>query len=226
MIVRRGLLRTAENSGGGYTLDDIFMGTAPSGSVVYTPSADIPGFGISGRKLMTELILNMGNNEFARSAISNNTALTRIIINKDADSTKGITDYSVTNNTALKQIIIRGRVCGWGQSALRGNGALEIVDIEHSEGNYNTSLSSNAFYGSGNNFKTIILRQNSVVELNANTFSNTPFAGANGAKAYVPSSLIDSYKSNSIWSTLYANGYVTFEALENSVYASKTWYES
>lgn len=67
----------------------------------------------------------------------------------------------------------------------------------------------------------IVLRHTSVCALgNVNAFSGTPYAsGGTGGKIYVPSALIESYKTATNWSVLYGYGTVEFVALEGSEYA-------
>lgn len=67
---------------------------------------------------------------------------------------------------------------------------------------------------------TLILRKSSVTTLsNINAFLDTPFAsGGTGGTIYVPSALIDSYKSATNWSTLNGYGTVTWAAIEGSQY--------
>jgi hypothetical protein len=70
------------------------------------------------------------------------------------------------------------------------------------------------------NLTTLILRTNSVCTLtNTNVFDDTPFASdGTGGTVYVPSALIESYKTATNWSTLYAAGSLTFAAIEGSEY--------
>ena len=66
-----------------------------------------------------------------------------------------------------------------------------------------TSIVDSAFYGC-TNLTTIILSSNQVVTLNnINAFTNSPIANGTGY-IYVPDNLVDSYKSDTNWST-YAN---------------------
>ena len=83
-----------------------------------------------------------------------------------------------------------------------------------------TKINQNSFYNA-RTLKRMILRHNQVVTLfSVNSFVNTPFRGYNGQTGvfYVPSSLISSYKSASNWSTLFNEGYCSFEAIEGSIY--------
>lgn len=92
---------------------------------------------------------------------------------------------------------------------------LELVDIGKAK-----SIAANTF---ANCYKlqTLIMRRTSVTTCaNVNAFLNTPVRGRNGltAKIYVPSALIDSYKSASVWTTINGYGYVEWCAIEGSEY--------
>ena len=91
---------------------------------------------------------------------------------------------------------------------------LEFVDLGIT-GSVGTTTFSN-----DSSLKTIILRKTTVAALqNLNSFNNTPYAqGGTGGKVFVPSALIESYKTASNWSTLYGYGTVEFVALEGSEY--------
>lgn len=67
------------------------------------------------------------------------------------------------------------------------------------------------------NLKTIILRSTTLVTLgNVNSFYNMPFgSGQSGGKLYVPSALVESYKTAAKWSTIYGYGTNEFRALED-----------
>ena len=69
-------------------------------------------------------------------------------------------------------------------------------------------------------FDTLILRRTNVVGMaNVSAFASSPFAsGGTGGTVYVPSALIESYKTATNWSTLYAAGTCNFVAIEGSEY--------
>lgn len=92
---------------------------------------------------------------------------------------------------------------------------LEVCDIGSAK-----SIAANTF---ANCYKlqTLIMRRTSVTTCaNVSAFLNTPIRGRSGLTAtiYVPSSLIDSYKSASVWTTINGYGYVTWAAIEGSPY--------
>lgn len=93
--------------------------------------------------------------------------------------------------------------------------SLEICDIGKAK-----SIAANTF-ANCYALQTLIMRRTSVTTCaNVSAFLNTPLRGRNGltAKIYVPSSLIDSYKAASVWTTINGYGYVEWCALEGSEY--------
>lgn len=80
-----------------------------------------------------------------------------------------------------------------------------------------------SFFSGCNALTSVILRKtDGVVTLaNVNGFTNTPmtgYGGAYGGHVYVPSALIESYKSATNWSTLYAAYPEIFQPIEGSEY--------
>lgn len=101
-----------------------------------------------------------------------------------------------------------------GNGAFRNDSALTLVDCGKAN-----QIIANAFNGC-TSLSTVILRKTSVASMqNTSAFANTPFAsGGSGGTVYVPSALINSYKTANNWSTLYNAGTCTFVALEGSQY--------
>lgn len=92
---------------------------------------------------------------------------------------------------------------------------LEVCDIGKAK-----SIAANTF---ANCYKlqTLIMRRTSVTTCaNVSAFLNTPVRGRNNltAEIYVPQALIDSYKAASVWSTINGYGFVTWKAIEGSIY--------
>ena len=74
------------------------------------------------------------------------------------------------------------------------------------------------------NLQTIILRASSVCSVgNNNAFQTTPFQGYNGLTGtlYVPSTLVESYKTANKWSELYNAGTMTILPIEGSIYETQ-----
>lgn len=84
------------------------------------------------------------------------------------------------------------------------------------------NIAANYFANSAN-FTTLILRNTSVATLaKTNAFNNTTFkSGGTGGTLYVPQSLISSYQSASIWSTIlgYTNNQIL--PIEGSIYETQ-----
>lgn len=93
---------------------------------------------------------------------------------------------------------------------------LEFCDIGST-----TGIAANAF-ANCYALETLVLRKTaSVCTLaNVSAFLNTPMRGYDGktGKVYVPSALIESYKTATNWATLYNAGTVEFLAIEGSEY--------
>lgn len=83
-----------------------------------------------------------------------------------------------------------------------------------------TQINNGAFQND-NILQTVILRRTSVCYLqNAGAFTNTAIRGYGGGSGtiYVPSALVETYKTATNWSTIYNEGHVTFSAIEGSIY--------
>ena len=105
----------------------------------------------------------------------------------------------------------------WG-SATAANACqhLEVCDIGKAK-----SIAANTFANCYKLQTLIMRRTGSVTTLaNVSAFLNTPLRGRNGltANIYVPSALIDTYKAASVWTTINGYGYVTWNAIEGSIY--------
>lgn len=103
-----------------------------------------------------------------------------------------------------------------GQYAFADNKVMQTLDL----GTGTPNFSLGWLFSGSTLFDTLILRKTSVISLtNVNVFNATPFAsGGSGGTIYVPSSLISSYPSASVWSTLDGYGTVTWAAIEGSQY--------
>lgn len=93
---------------------------------------------------------------------------------------------------------------------------LTILDLPHSVYNIGGSAFQNCTA-----LKTIVLRKSDGVCYlgNKSAFNGTPFAsGGTGGTVYVPGALIETYRAETNWSTLYAAGTCNFVAIEGSEY--------
>ena len=94
--------------------------------------------------------------------------------------------------------------------------SLTSLDVPQSVAN----IYANSFYGCSN-LTTMVLRRTSFVALaNVSAFSNTPMRGYGGLSGtiYVPSALINTYKTATNWKTIFNAGYLTFAAIEGSAW--------
>lgn len=93
--------------------------------------------------------------------------------------------------------------------------ALAFIDL-HEIG----SIAANAFYGCSTLATIVLRKKDAICTLEATSaLGNTCFAsGKSGGKVYVPEALIESYKTGTNWSTLYAAGTCEFVAIEGSEY--------
>ena len=107
-----------------------------------------------------------------------------------AESIRGNAFY---NCVALKSVEVPN-VTSIGDSAFRLCAVLPSIDLP-----LTTSISSNAFRNC-NKLQSIILRSETVCTLGTNVFTSTPIASGTGY-IYVPSALVDSYKSETNWAT-------------------------
>lgn len=204
--------------GEGISAKDILQGDQPSGAVSFKATKTLPTCAISGRTSLTSLTIDLTDGYVLNGyVIQNNPNLEKLtLINpKETAVNTNYGSYCITGNSRLSIIVIKGKIYGGSQSCFRSNSGLQIFDLEDSG-----LITNNSFLGS-NNLKTLILRQNSVLSISGTTFTGSALAGANGAVVYVPQSMIETYKTASFWSTMFNNGYITFEAIEGSTYETQ-----
>jgi hypothetical protein len=117
------------------------------------------------------------------------------------------------NCTALEKAIIPNFIMNGTAGYFSGCSSLEIVDFSI------TTVQTNCFQNCAK-LKAVVLRSANLASLgNVNAFNGTPFAsGGTGGTVYVPSALIESYRTATNWSTLYAAGTCNFVAIEGSEY--------
>ena len=122
------------------------------------------------------------------------------------------TGLTFNNCTTLTEAIIPN-CTGHGQTAFKGCTNLKKIDTSGGFDSYGVLTGCTSL-------DTIIIRSSSVVKLNLNQgIQDTCFGqGKTGGTIYVPSALVESYKTADVWSTLYGYGTVTFAAIEGSEY--------
>lgn len=139
------------------------------------------------------------------STENKDNTLTKITFTK----LKSLGSYNFTNYTALKEVILPENYNGnVGYSDFNGCTSLESIDLKKTVGFAYGSMANCT------NLTTVILRKTDrICNLGStNVFSNTPIANGEGY-IYVPSILLDSYKTATNWTT-YANQIVPIEGSE------------
>lgn len=118
--------------------------------------------------------------------------------------------------TALQSVNIPS-VTRLQQSFFQNCSSLPFVDLNENC----ASIEANVFNGC-HALKTLVMRRStSIVTLaNINAFYNSPIRGYGGetGEIYVPNDLIATYKTATNWATIFAEGHMTFEAIEGSEY--------
>lgn len=196
---------------GGYSIDDIVDGTEPSGAIVSNATSVRRNFSSYCTAITSITMPNA--TMVGQDAFSSNTSLTYAYFGGN-NCTFG--HYVVRYCSALKEVHIpRARSdFSFGGFGLSGCTALEVIDYGYAISLMFNSMSTCPLH-------TVIARKTgSVASLTANSLdSSTAFQnGGTGGTVYVPSALIDSYKTATNWSTYYAYGTMTFKAIEGSEY--------
>lgn len=154
--------------------------------------------------------ITLGSIEVGAFALARKTAITSLsgsvtqVIENAFNGCRGLTSISFPNMTGQFQ-----------QGAARDCGNLTIADLG------GCTQINNGSFQNDNILQTVILRRTSVCTLqNVGAFTNTAIRGYNGGSGeiYVPENLITSYQNASNWSSIYAEGHVTFKKIEGSIY--------
>ena len=165
------------------------------------------------------LLTSIGSNAFSRcsgiTSISSTAAISTLAggaFNGNSTNPMALTSVSFPNMVLASNI---GFVFG-STTAANACQQLAFCDIGST-----TGIAASAF-ANCYALETLVLRKTaSVCTLaNVSAFLNTPMRGYDGktGKVYVPSALIESYKTATNWKTLYNAGTVEFLAIEGSEY--------
>ena len=137
------------------------------------------------------------------SACVGNNFVAPKLINADNSS-------NVFGNTSFPNIIIPNFFQDPSMFRNSPNRTLKLLDVTRA-----------GFSGlNSSQIETVIMRNTNVTPLGAVDY----LTNTQNCTIYVPSDLIESYKTATNWSTLYARGKVNFVALEGSKYESKKWF--
>ena len=219
------------SGGGGISLDDIASGAEPSGALTFTGTT-IANYAFERRTAITSIsgssVTTIGGTSFAycTQITSVNFPNATSIGGSAFDGLQNCVTASIPKATGSPTYLFHdcqklttvdiSAMTGIGNNAFQQTYALTTLDCPKV-----TSIGSTSFYNA-RVLSTLILRHTSVVTLSggANAFTNTPMRGYNGGSGtiYVPSSLVSSYETASGWSSIFAEGHVTFSAIEGSIY--------
>lgn len=168
------------------------------------------GFLYGNTKLKTVYLPKLETLAYNDSFVEGCTSLVDINIKNINDT--GMASFR--NCTSLKTIVLP-KVTKLYTSAFQNDSSLECVDALISD-----YIGTSVFNGCTKLNTLIIRKTNSVATLqNINSFTNTPFAsGGSGGRIYVPTALLESYKTATNWSTLNDYGTVTWIQIEGSEY--------
>lgn len=188
----------------GWTTDGIANGTEPNGNVVVN-APSLKKYALAGCTNIQSLVVN--STELALDFIAS-TPLPSVIL-PNLVNTAGNSFRSST-----VPIIVLPSVTKVGTNGINSCD-VETVDL----GSSCTSFDNSSFNGDTKLGK-LILRSSSVVSMpNVNALSSTKFkSGGAGGEIYVPTSLINTYKTSTNWSTYNGYGTITWKAIEGSQY--------
>ena len=191
-------------------------------------------------KLKNVNLPNMVN--LKSGTFENCTSLENIYLPKVNCSSAGgsMINYAFKNCTSLRRIFLPAQAMQFGTAtstgrAFVGDTALEIIRFPSVTSFYSGTVFSDSapnmklidfglatnIYGSDTSAvvrytKILILRKADAITTIASTYVINKTTTPAAIKVYVPSALITSYESGTNWSSLLANGYVEFRALEGS----------
>ena len=211
--------------GGGFSADDIAMGTI-SGDIILTTATTIRSGAFEGTPI-TSISSDSVTTIRSRSACFKNCKQLKSVSFPNVVDSWATTDFfngcsALTDVNFPKldwmhssffryctslELGVFPKVTGLNAWCFNGDTKLHTLDFGALESIANTDQFSNS------NLSVLIIRTTSKVCTlgNAGSFKNTPFAsGGTGGTLYVPQALISSYESASNWSTIlgYANNQI------------------
>lgn len=198
---------------GGIDVDGIATNTEPSGTIALTATS-IQKYAFAYKPITDISAPNV--TQLNQGAFSNCRSLASVSF----PSVRNIYSSNVFEQCrALTTLVFPSLVSTQANNIVVGCSNLTTVDI----GPNFSSVLANVF-AQANKLATLILRKSDAIVTLANVsaFTNTPFRGYNSlvGTVYVPTALIESYKTATNWSTLYNNGTCQFSSLEGSQYES------
>ena len=219
-------------SGGGISIDDLAECTAPSGDITVGVST-IEAYAFAGKPITS--VTGTSVTDLKDSALAHCDSLQTVSFpnlvsitgtyvfgycpnlssvhfpNLTTTATNSYLFYKLTSSIAnAKAIIVMPKISNLGARAFDRVFA-DKIDL----GPDLAVLNADQFYNNveGQTVKTLILRRTTDIVTTSNT------GRIKGLRdVYVPESLITDYESATNWSTQVAAGYITFHAIEGSIY--------
>lgn len=224
---------------GGITVDDIAQNLQPSGAITLQATVkELPDYVFYGKPITDIVAPGITNaNKIGRRSI-NNTQISTITDRNFPSLTGGRVTFG-TDNKFIKTVKLTATIdLDDGSGPFRYASNLETLEFPHATakgtGNYFTgnapklwladlgncsSIGGNSFNGDTSLRVLILRRTGSIATLTSvSAFASTPFRNNTTGTVYVPSALIETYKTATNWSTLYNNGTCLFAAIEGSEY--------
>lgn len=217
--------------GGGYTLEEFATGEVPSGEIEINISP-LRDYAFCKTNI-TSLVWNATGELRGERPFQNCTELLSVSL-PNATSTRTNAFVNCTNlvdvhlplvqsidsgqfieNSKITKLVLPSMTGQIYNSSFRYNRLLKTADLGR------VSRLNATIFLDCNVLDTLILRKSDAICTlsNVNTFNGTPFAnGGAGGEIYVPSALINTYKTASQWSVLDGYGTVTWKAIEGSIY--------
>ena len=186
-----------------------------SGALVSQSSQTVTENGTYDTTLKNEVVVNVSGSDGDTDVLKAIVARTAGDLTLPNDLTS-IGDYAFSYYKSLTSITLPNDLTSIGENAFFYCTSLTSITIPSGV----TSIGKSAFYNCYS-LMTLVLRSDVVCAINnINVLSSTPIRGYSGktGKVYVPSALIENYKTATNWSTIYNEGHMEFVAIEGSEY--------
>lgn len=193
--------------GGEWTTDGIANGTEPSGNIVITtPNIKQEAFRYCSNvgKIDIKSATTIPINAFRDCSVTEIVSL----------SLQRTGSYSIGYCSSLSVCTIPK--CNYLESSTFANDS-ELLTVDCTP----TQINRGNVFNNCSKLQNLIVRTATLCSLgNTNNFTNTPFMGYNSLSGtlYVPSALVEDYKTATNWSTLYGNGTMQILPIEGSYY--------
>lgn len=203
---------------GEWTTEGFIEGTEPSGDIVYNGSSEVVKAGLfwSNKAITSFFAPNTWKaNENAFNAASNLKTL--YLGGTPTSNSSSLANYAVRYCSSLEEIRIpkSNSSFGFGGFGLEGCRSLKKVELNE--------YANNLFFSNmpaDTPLEVIILRGHTARNLGEGALNSSSYfkQGGLGGKLYVPSTLVETYKTQGGWSTYYGYGTMQILPIEGSEY--------